>query len=113
MALTEYFVLAITGVIFVVFVSWIVLMIIWGLGKLGVWKRRKFKSLKRQLGDDYEFQDEILEWCGDAFRKKWSYKDVKRFSKYETNGKETLYTYMMLGKLTPAERQVFIERRYE
>jgi len=100
--------LIITGIFFLLFVAWIFWMCYWILGKFGLWKWATYRRLKRKFRD-LEFREDAIEWCNQAIEKKWKFKDVRRFVKYEPVGSELLYTFLALSKLKKNEPK--IERR--
>lgn len=102
---------AITIMLFIGLLAWIIFLGFKFLKRLGFWKAIKFRSLKRKY-KDYEFKDNILNWCITANHRGWSYYDVKRFAKYESNKSERLYTFLMISKLTEQELEEF-ERGFE
>lgn len=101
---TDYIVPLFTGVIFISFIAWIVFLVYLFLKKIGLFRWRKFKKLRKVLGRDYEFKDEILEFVTDAIDKKWRYKDVKRISATMPESDEILYTYFLVRKLRKKEK---------
>lgn len=105
---SETITLILTGFMFLLFVIWIFWMIYWMLGKFGLWKFSTYRRLKRRY-KNREFDDEEMKWAIDKIGKKWKYKDVRRFVKYEPNGSELLYTFMVLSKLKPEELESYKE----
>ena len=90
--------LILTGIFFLLFVAWIFWMCYWILGKFGLWKFATYRRLKKKFRD-LEFNEEAIAWCNNAIERQWRFKDVRRFAKYEPNGSELLYTFMVLDKL--------------
>ena len=98
-------ILILTGAFFLLFVSWIFWMVYWILGKFGIWKWATYRRLKRKF-KNLDFREDAIEWCNEAIEKKWKFKDVKRFVKYEPAGSELLYTYLALIKLKKKEPHI-------
>jgi hypothetical protein len=94
-----------TGIFFLLFVAWIFWMCYWILGKFGIWKWATYHRLKRKF-KNLEFREDAIEWCNQAIEKKWRFKDVRRFVKYEPAGSELLYTYLTLVKLRKNEPKI-------
>lgn len=97
-------------VMFVGIIAWVFLMAVWMLGKFGLWKWATYRKLKKRF-KDADFNEDALEWCLDKIEKKWRYKDVRRFVKYENDAGELLYTFISLTKLNKKELTEIIERR--
>ena len=95
-------VLIFTILFFLFFVGWIFWLCYWILGKFGIWKWATYRRLKRKF-KNLEFREDAIEWCNQAIEKKWKFKDVRRFVKYEPVGSELLYTYLALKKLKKKE----------
>jgi len=98
----------ITIILFIGAGAWTLLILYWGLGKLGLWKFATYRRLKRRF-KDYEFKDNVVIWCAEKIKRGWKFKDVRRISKYETNRGEIIFTYLSLTKL-PKDDLEAIER---
>jgi len=112
MAEVSPLILVISGIMFLVFVAFLFLMTYWMLGKFGLWKWATYRRLKKRY-KDFEFKEDAIKWCADAMKKKWRFKDVRRFIKYERDGSELLYTYMMMMKLSPEEIKQISEKEVD
>lgn len=97
-------IILVTGITIIFASLWIFLMSYWILGKLGLWKWATYRRLKKKF-KNLDFSDKNIEWSNHAIERKWRFKDVRRFSKYEQNGSELLYTFMVLDKLRRSERR--------
>jgi hypothetical protein len=97
--------LIITGIFFLLFVVWIFWLCYWILGKFGLWKWATYRRLKKKF-KNLEFREDAIEWCNQAIDKKWRFKDVRRFVKYEPAGSELLYTFLVLTKLKKKEPHI-------
>ena len=102
-------IMVISGIMFLVFLGFLFMMAYWILGKFGLWKWATYRRLKKRY-KDFEFDEKHIQWGVRAIQRKWKFKDVRRFIKYEPKGSELLYTYMMLEKLSPAEIQQISEK---
>jgi hypothetical protein len=87
-------------------------MAYWILGKFGLWKWATYRKLKRRY-KKFEFKDDAIKWAIDKIQRKWRFKDIRRFIKYEKNGGELLYTFMMLSKLSPQEIENITKKEVE
>jgi len=101
---TDYIVPIFTGVILMSFIAWLIFLVYLFLSKIGLFRWRKYRKLRKKLGRDYEFKDEILEFVNDAVDKKWRYKDMKRISANMPESDEILYTFFLMKKLRKKEK---------
>jgi len=102
--------LIITGALVLFFVAWIFWMCYWILGKFGLWKWATYRRLKKKF-KNLEFREDAIEWCNNAIQKKWRFKDVKRFVKYEPIGSELLYTFLALNKLNRNKPKIKMDKK--
>jgi hypothetical protein len=102
--------LIITGALVLFFVAWIFWMCYWILGKFGIWKWATYRRLKKKF-KNLEFREDAIEWCNNAIQKKWRFKDVKRFVKYEPIGSELLYTFLALNKLNRNKPKIKMDKK--
>jgi|TARA_R100001530_G_scaffold25421_1_gene20492 hypothetical protein len=109
---SEIIVTIVTGFMFLLFMIWIGWSIYFALGKFGLWKFATYRRLKKKYRNT-EFKDDAIVWAVDKIQKKWKFKDVRRFTKYETDGSELLYTFMSLSKLSPTELENINEKEVE
>ena len=92
------------------FIAWIFWMAYWILGKFGIWKWATYRRLKKKF-KNLEFREDAIEWCNNAIQKKWRFKDVKRFVKYEPIGSELLYTFLALNKLNRNKPKIKMDKK--
>jgi hypothetical protein len=94
-----------TGIIFLIVLVSLIFAVFWLLGKFGLWKLATYRRLKKKFRN-LEFDENKIAWVNNALEKKWKYKDVLRFIKYERDGSELLYTFLVMEKLKKAEKEV-------
>lgn len=102
---SEIIILIIAGFIVLLLVILFLWTIYFALGKFGLWKFATYRRLKKRYRN-LEFKDDAILWCVDKIKMKWRFKDIKRFTKYEPEGSELLYTFMALSKLSPSELEL-------
>lgn len=94
-----------TVIIFLIVFGVFTFAIFWILGKFGLWKWATYRKLKRRFKDT-EFLEEHIAFCNNAIEKKWRYKDILRFIKYEKDGSKLLYTFLVMEELKKNERRL-------
>ena len=101
--------LIITGFMFLTFFICVFGVLFFILGKFGLWKWATYRRLKKRY-KHLDFNDDALKWAIDKINKKWKFKDIRRFVKYEgKEGGELLYAFLVLSKLSPQELDSYKE----
>lgn len=105
MGFVEGFLLPVlTSIVILSFFLWLIFIVHWGIKRAGVYKRIKFNKLKKKFGNDFEFNENMVELVDEYMNNGWKYYTVKKLAKTLPEGDELLYTYLWLEKLNKIQK---------